>query len=130
MLHLILFACLLAAPALAHPGGAPRASCKNGLVPGHHARPQNTTAPYSFSGTDSVKSGEKIKLTLSGDDFLGFILQAQDDRHEPVGTFKVLEEDKSQLLKCSAEGVSKDLNRFKRNFKLNFTKNFPSLRIP
>lgn len=107
MLPFILIACLLAAPVIGHSIGAPKDSCSNGMVPGHHAQPQTIPAPYSISGDDTIKSGEKIKLSLSGDDFLGFMLQAQDDRKEPVGIFKVLEETKSQLLNCSAEGVSK-----------------------
>ncbi|XP_065356959.1 defense protein l(2)34Fc-like [Calliphora vicina] len=104
MFRAILIACLLVAPALGHSVGAPNAVCTNGLRVGHHADPQTGEAPYSFSGENAVKSGEKIKITLSGDDFLGYVLQAQDDKQEPIGTFKILEDNKSQLLTCSAEG--------------------------
>lgn len=53
-----------------------------------------------------MKSGEKIKITLSGEDFLGYVLQTQNDKQEPVGTFKILDPSRSQLLECAAEGVS------------------------
>ncbi|KAM7354459.1 defense protein l(2)34Fc-like [Cochliomyia hominivorax] len=104
MFRVILIAFCLATPILAHSIGAPKSVCTNGLSVGHNAAPQTSEAPYSFSGENSVKSGEKIKITLSGDDFLGYVLQAQNAKEEPVGSFKILEDNKSQLLTCSAEG--------------------------
>lgn len=106
MFRFVVVALCLAVPVLGNSAGAPAAVCKNGLTPEHHVDPQSSQVPYSFSGGNSVKAGDKITLTLGGDEFLGFALQAQDAKEQPVGTFKVIETNKSQLLKCSAAGVS------------------------
>ncbi|XP_065361665.1 defense protein l(2)34Fc-like [Calliphora vicina] len=106
MLRFILLVCCLTAPVLGYSKGAPRSACRNGLMPRHRAEAQTTAAPYSFSGENSVKSGHTISLSLSGDKFLGFMIQAQNAKEEPVGRFKVIEANKSQLLRCAAEGDS------------------------
>lgn len=107
MLRFMVIALCLAVPAVwANSAGAPQAVCKNGLTPEHHVEPQSSAVPYSFSGSNGVKAGDKITLTLGGGDFLGFALQAHDKSGKPVGTFKVIETNKSQLLTCSKAGVS------------------------
>lgn len=126
MFRLILLAFCVAAPVFAYPTGAPKAVCTNGLTPGHHVQPQASEAPYSFSGKDSVRSGDKIAITLSGDDFLGYVLQARNAEEEPVGTFKIVEPTKSQLLTCSAEGVSW-LHEIGNLYEIQF---YCSLRTP
>ncbi|XP_037825449.1 defense protein l(2)34Fc-like, partial [Lucilia sericata] len=55
-----------------------------------------------FYGKNSIKSGEKITLSLSGDTFLGFIIQARNARKKPIGRFKVVESKKSRALECYA----------------------------
>lgn len=108
MLRFMVIALCLTVPAVwGNSAGAPAAVCKNGLTPEHHVEPQSIQVPYSFSGSSAVKAGDKITLTLGGDKFLGFALQAQDANEKPVGTFKVIETNKSQLLTCSNAGVSK-----------------------
>ncbi|KAM7352065.1 defense protein l(2)34Fc-like [Cochliomyia hominivorax] len=104
MFRFVVVALCLAVPVWGNSAGAPPAVCKNGLTPEHHVDPQSSQVPYSFSGGNSVKAGDKITLTLGGGEFLGFALQAQDAKEQPVGTFKVVETNKSQLLKCSAAG--------------------------
>ncbi|XP_037826757.1 defense protein l(2)34Fc-like [Lucilia sericata] len=104
MFRFMVIALCLAVPVLGNSAGAPAAICKNGLTPEHHVEPQSSQVPYSFSGGNSVKAGDKITLTLGGGEFLGFALQAQDAKEHPVGTFKVIETNKSQLLTCSAAG--------------------------
>lgn len=106
MFRFLIVVLCLAVPVLSNSAGAPQAVCKNGLTPEHHVEPQSSKVPYSFSGGNGVKAGDKITLKLVGGEFLGFALQAHDKQGHPVGTFKVVEANKSQLLTCSANGVS------------------------
>ncbi|XP_059222110.1 defense protein l(2)34Fc [Stomoxys calcitrans] len=101
MLRFLVIACCLAAPAFGYSTGAPREICSNGLTPEHHVPEQTSPVPYFFSGDDLVKGGEKITIKMGGDDFLGFAVQVHDANKKPIGTFKVVEPNKSQTLACS-----------------------------
>lgn len=106
MLRFILIVCFLATPILGYSSGAPAWHCSNILKVGHNAKPKTSINFFSLFGENSVKSGEKIKITLSGDDFLGYVIQAHNDKQEPVGTFEILDPTRSQLLECLDYGVS------------------------
>ncbi|XP_037959729.1 defense protein l(2)34Fc [Teleopsis dalmanni] len=104
MFRFILIAVCLAVPVLSYSTGAPNKICTNGLTPEHHLEGQTSSPPYSFSAAQSVRAGDKLSITLSGDDFLGFAIQAQDSDNKPVGTFNPVDNHSSQTLTCSAPG--------------------------
>lgn len=108
MYRLILLCVCLAVPAFGYSTGGPKEICTNNLTPEHRAEAQKGAAPYAFSGDNGVKAGGKLSLTLSGDTFLGFAIQARNAQEQPVGTFKVVETNKSQTLTCSNADVSID----------------------
>uniref|UniRef100_A0A1A9VZM2 Reelin domain-containing protein n=1 Tax=Glossina brevipalpis TaxID=37001 RepID=A0A1A9VZM2_9MUSC len=101
MFRFLLLTFCLTVPAFGYSTGGPQQICTNGLTPEHHVDPQTSPAPYSFSGSNVVKSNDKITITLEGSDFLGFAVQAHDPKGEPIGTFKIVESNKSQTLSCS-----------------------------
>ncbi|XP_061387413.1 defense protein l(2)34Fc [Musca vetustissima] len=104
MFRFLVIACCLAAPAFGYSSGAPKEACTNGLTPEHHVKEQSSPSPYSVSTESVVKAGEKLTVTLGGGEFLGFAIQVQDSNKKPIGTFKVVESNKSQLLTCSKAG--------------------------
>lgn len=106
MFRLIIFSICLLVPVFCYSKGAPKDICKNNLTPNHHAEPQYSAAPYRLSGAAAVKAGEKLSLTLSDDPFLGFAIQARNEKDEPVGQFKIVESNKSQTLTCSNPDVN------------------------
>uniref|UniRef100_A0A1I8PB83 Reelin domain-containing protein n=1 Tax=Stomoxys calcitrans TaxID=35570 RepID=A0A1I8PB83_STOCA len=124
MLRFLVIACCLAAPAFGYSTGAPREICSNGLTPEHHVPEQTSPVPYFFSGDDLVKGGEKITIKMGGDDFLGFAVQVHDANKKPIGTFKVVEPNKSQTLACSNADVSTARNNFEKICKEHFYRNF------
>jgi len=106
MLRFIIVTVCLVVPVLSNSTGAPSAICKNGLTPEHHVDGQTSPVPYSFSGPDNVRSGEKIQITLGGENFLGLAIQVQNTRGQPIGQFKIVENNKSQTVTCANPGVS------------------------
>lgn len=95
--------------ALGYSTGAPADACHD-LIPQHPATAQSTPLPYTFIlSKAAVRAGETIKVTVRGngpsDKIAGFMLQARDGTL-PIGTFKVIEPTKSQLLKCNYNAVS------------------------
>lgn len=106
MFRLTLLCICLAAPVFGYSTGGPKEICSNNLTPEHRVEGQKTAAPYTLSGGNGVKAGEKLSLTLSGDGFLGFAIQARNAQDQPVGSFKVVETNKSQTLTCSNADVS------------------------
>ncbi|XP_005188321.1 defense protein l(2)34Fc [Musca domestica] len=101
MFRFLVIACCLAAPAFGYSTGAPKEICTNGLTPEHHVEPQSSAVPYFFSADSAVKAGDKLTVKLGGDEFLGFAIQVQDSNKKPIGSFKVVESNKSQTLTCS-----------------------------
>lgn len=106
MFRFLVIACCLAAPAFGYSTGAPKEICTNGLTPEHHVEPQSSAVPYFFSADSAVKAGDKLTVKLGGDEFLGFAIQVQDSNKKPIGSFKVVESNKSQTLTCSKADVS------------------------
>jgi len=50
-----------------------------------------------------VRSDQKLTLTLGGDEFLGFMIQARDGQNRVVGQFLVVDSVHSQTLDCSGK---------------------------
>lgn len=105
MLRLYLIAACLAVSVNAYSEGAPKAACRD-LTPQHGAELQTKKPPYSISGPSHVQAGQKLTLTLGGDEFLGFIIQARDGQNRVVGQFNVVDTQHSQTLDCSGPQVS------------------------
>ncbi|ALC39942.1 l-2-34Fc [Drosophila busckii] len=97
---LLIAAACLTVGVNAYSDGAPKAACRD-LTPQHGAELQTKKPPYTLTGPHHVAAGEKLTLKLSGDDFLGFIIQARDGQNRAVGTFTVLDPAHSQTLDCS-----------------------------
>ncbi|XP_034097820.1 defense protein l(2)34Fc [Drosophila sulfurigaster albostrigata] len=100
MFRLLLIAVCLAASAHAYSEGAPKVACGD-LTPQHGAQLQTKKPPYSISGSSHVRNSQKLTLTLGGDEFMGFIIQARDGQNRVVGQFKVVDTEHSQTLDCS-----------------------------
>ncbi|XP_030569822.1 defense protein l(2)34Fc [Drosophila novamexicana] len=100
MFRLLLLAACLAVSVNAYSEGAPKAACRD-LTPQHGAELQTRKPPYSFSGPSHVRGDQKLTLTLGGDEFLGFMIQARDGQNRVVGQFKVVDTARSQTLDCS-----------------------------
>ncbi|KAH8255829.1 hypothetical protein KR038_011453 [Drosophila bunnanda] len=101
MFRLLVIVVCLAISVHAYSDGAPKVACPD-LTPQHGAKLQTIKPPYSLSGPAHVRSGEKLKLTLGGDEFKGFIIQARDGQNRVVGKFQVVDDAHSQTLTCSA----------------------------
>ncbi|XP_017044043.1 defense protein l(2)34Fc [Drosophila ficusphila] len=102
MFRLLVIAACLAISVNAYRDGAPATACGD-LTPQHGAKPQSTKSPYSLSGLSHVRSDQKLTLSLGGDEFLGFIIQARDGQNRVVGQFNVLDAKNSQTLDCSGK---------------------------
>uniref|UniRef100_A0A1B0GE74 Reelin domain-containing protein n=1 Tax=Glossina morsitans morsitans TaxID=37546 RepID=A0A1B0GE74_GLOMM len=72
----------------------------NGLTSEHHVDPQTSPVPYTFSGGNTVKSGDKITVTVEGGDFLGFAGQAHDSKGEPI------EDKDNPVTKVEFQGIA------------------------
>uniref|UniRef100_A0A8B9H5I9 Ferric-chelate reductase 1a n=1 Tax=Astyanax mexicanus TaxID=7994 RepID=A0A8B9H5I9_ASTMX len=75
------------------------------MVPGHGGHPNTTTSPYTLNvGTKTFKSGDHIKVNLSGlQHFEGFLIEARDTEDPAglaVGSFTLISPEISQLLQC------------------------------
>lgn len=110
MFRLLLIAACLAVSVNAYSEGAPKAACRD-LTPQHGAELQTKKPPYSFSGPSHVRGDQKLTLTLGGDEFLGFMIQARDGQNRVVGQFNVLDTQHSQTLDCSGPQVRESLLR-------------------
>lgn len=102
MFRLLLIPFCLAISVHAYSEGAPKGACPD-LTPQHGAKLQGSKPPYSLSGSPHVRSGEKLSLTLGGDDFKGFMIQARDGQNRPVGQFQVVDNAHSQTLDCKSK---------------------------
>ncbi|XP_020810699.1 defense protein l(2)34Fc [Drosophila serrata] len=100
MFRFLVVAVCLAISVHAYSDGAPKTACAD-LTPQHGAKLQTIKPPYSLSGPAHVRSNEKLKLTLGGDEFKGFIIQARDGQNRVVGKFQVVDAAHSQTLSCS-----------------------------
>ncbi|EDW51742.1 GM14866 [Drosophila sechellia] len=102
MFRLLVLAACLAISVHGYSDGAPKAACRD-LTPQHGAKLQVTKPPYSISGPSHVRSDQKLTLTLGGDEFLGFMIQARDGQNRVVGQFQVVDSVHSQTLDCSGK---------------------------
>lgn len=81
---------LVASPGAAYPSGAPDQACKD-LRPGHGVEPTSGPAPFELTADRAgAAAGEQIKVSLtssSGTTFKGLLVQALNDKEEPIGKF-------------------------------------------
>lgn len=93
---------LAVARSLASSNGPPSTACSSITPdPSHHgASPQTGASPYKVEvSATSVTAGGVIDVTISGDDFKGFLLQARNPQDNPVGSFELVAG--SKFLGCS-----------------------------
>ncbi|XP_017784480.1 PREDICTED: putative defense protein Hdd11 isoform X1 [Nicrophorus vespilloides] len=85
---------MMVAMATAYSGGAPEDVCVD-MTPKHSVDPQKSAFPYKITTDhETVKAGDKVKITISGPKpFKGFLLQVRDGK-EAVGKFNVDDSDK------------------------------------
>ncbi|XP_017067938.1 defense protein l(2)34Fc [Drosophila eugracilis] len=102
MFRLLVIAACLAISVHAYSEGAPKAACRD-LTPQHGAKLQTDKPPYSITGPPHVRGDQKLTLTLGGDEFLGFMIQARDGQNRVVGQFQVVDPKHSQTLECSGK---------------------------
>ena len=83
--------------------GAPLEACDN-MKPDHPADPQpDGTFPYKISvSPNEIKSIDQADITISGQPYLGFLLQVRDDTNKPVGHFTIPDDHRyAKTLNCS-----------------------------
>jgi len=100
------------------PGGAPKSSCAN-LRPNHglDAQPE-TSNPYKIV-TEELDDGD-MKVTLSGDDFRGFIIRGFNSDGSPAGSF--VPNNDAQILTCSGKtSVTHKSSSDKSSVSLNWS---------
>ncbi|KAG8436782.1 hypothetical protein GDO86_007749 [Hymenochirus boettgeri] len=99
---LLLFSCTLP-PVKGYANGKVASACSS-MLPGHGHSPQ--VDPIHGINVDKsiFKPGDRIKVTLSGTRFDGFLVQARnvDNIEGPaIGSFSLIDEKISQLLTCN-----------------------------
>ncbi|XP_056408732.1 putative ferric-chelate reductase 1 [Hyla sarda] len=96
------FLSVVCSPVTGYPDGRVTSACDS-MTPQHGHHPQSG-ALHKISVDRSVYSpGDRIRVTLSGSRFSGFLLQARDADHldgDAVGSFSLIDEGISQLLQC------------------------------
>ncbi|XP_022223337.1 defense protein l(2)34Fc [Drosophila obscura] len=102
MFRFLAIAACLAISVHAYSEGGPKVACRD-LTPQHGAKLQTEKPPYSLAGPSHVRSDQKLRLTLGGDNFLGFMIQARDGQNRVVGQFQVVDDTHSQTLDCSGK---------------------------
>lgn len=117
-LYLLAISLMMMGEVMSYSTGGPKEICTNGLTPEHGVPEQSSAPPYSFSGDNVVQAGNEIALTLSGDTFLGFAIQARNSQQQPIGKFKIVESNKSQTLTCSNADVN--ILIYRERFQFNF----------
>lgn len=75
------------------------------MEPHHHSRGQTSPSPYQLQTNSSTyRPGELIQVTLWGQSFEGFLLQARDptqDDPATLGSFILTDPHSTQLLNCN-----------------------------
>lgn len=85
-----------------YPDGKVTASC-HGMIPEHGHTPCSDPIHNISVSQMTFTSGDQIKVTLSGPEFKGFLLEARDAdalSGPPIGSFKLIDSQVSQLLTC------------------------------
>uniref|UniRef100_A0A3B4AFN3 Ferric-chelate reductase 1a n=1 Tax=Periophthalmus magnuspinnatus TaxID=409849 RepID=A0A3B4AFN3_9GOBI len=98
---LLLSLCL---PVWPYPNGKVTQSCTS-LEPYHHSQGQSSPSPYLLqANASSFSPGDHVEVTLSGQVFKGFLLQARDPTQSvpsAVGSFSLTDPRSTQLLTCN-----------------------------
>ncbi|XP_055259000.1 ferric-chelate reductase 1 isoform X1 [Moschus berezovskii] len=85
-----------------YPSGKITKSC-HGMIPEHGHTPQSHPTHHISVSQMTFRPGDRIKVTLSGPPFKGFLLEARDAENlsgPPVGSFTLIDSHVSQLLTC------------------------------
>lgn len=85
-----------------YPDGRVTASCHE-MIPEHGHIPRSDPIHNISVSQMTFTSGDQIKVTLSGPEFKGFLLEARDANAlsgPPIGFFKLIDSQVSQLLTC------------------------------
>ncbi|XP_039590593.1 putative ferric-chelate reductase 1 [Polypterus senegalus] len=87
---------------LGYSNGAPSSVCSS-MLPSHGANPQSSSPPYSLKVDKSTYSpGDQITVTLSGNTYTGFLLEAQQvGGGNAVGSFNIPSNSFSMGLQCN-----------------------------
>lgn len=98
----VLVCALLTCSVTAYPNGRVARSCA-GMIPQHNHSPQSDPVHKITVSQMKFKPGDQIKVTLLGQPFRGFLLEARDAEDlsgPPIGTFTLIDSDSSQILTC------------------------------
>lgn len=85
-----------------YPNGKVTQSCGR-MIPEHGHSPQSEVAHRISVSQQTFRPGDQIEVTLSGQPFKGFLLEARDAENLngfPVGSFSLIDSRVSQLLNC------------------------------
>ncbi|XP_062047793.1 ferric-chelate reductase 1 [Lepus europaeus] len=85
-----------------YPNGKVTQSCGR-MIPEHGHSPQSEVAHRISVSQKTFRPGDQIEVTLSGQPFKGFLLEARDAENLngfPVGSFSLIDSRVSQLLNC------------------------------
>ncbi|KAK7944593.1 hypothetical protein WMY93_000321 [Mugilogobius chulae] len=104
VLVLVLSLSLWPCPVQSYANGRVTKACSS-MEPHHHSQGQTSPSPYQLhTNVSSFSPGEHVEVTLSGQFFEGFLLQARDpaqDASSAVGTFTLTDPHSTQLLTCN-----------------------------
>ncbi|XP_037682490.1 ferric-chelate reductase 1 isoform X2 [Choloepus didactylus] len=85
-----------------YPNGKVTESC-HGMIPEHGHIPQSHPVHNISVNQMTFRPGSQLKVTLSGSQFKGFLLEARDVKDlsgPPIGSFTLIDREMSQLLTC------------------------------
>nr|XP_012604083.1 ferric-chelate reductase 1 [Microcebus murinus]XP_012604084.1 ferric-chelate reductase 1 [Microcebus murinus]XP_012604085.1 ferric-chelate reductase 1 [Microcebus murinus]XP_012604086.1 ferric-chelate reductase 1 [Microcebus murinus] len=85
-----------------YPNGRVTQSCR-GMIPEHGHSPQSVPVHNISVSQNTFRPGDQIEVTLSGQPFKGFLLEARDAEDLsglPIGSFTLIDSQVSQLLTC------------------------------
>ncbi|XP_058159120.1 ferric-chelate reductase 1 isoform X2 [Dasypus novemcinctus] len=85
-----------------YPDGKVTESC-HGMIPEHGHTPQSHPVHHISVNQKTFTPGQQLKVSLSGPQFKGFLLEAHDAEDlsgPPIGSFTLIDSQRSQLLTC------------------------------
>ncbi|XP_044157505.1 putative ferric-chelate reductase 1 [Bufo gargarizans] len=101
LLVLWLLACSFS-PVASYPDGRVSVACSS-MMPKHGHHPRSEVLHNITVDKTVFNPGDRIKVTLSGSRFAGFFVQARNANNldgDAVGSFSLIDDQVSQLLKC------------------------------
>lgn len=120
LLSLLLFPCLWA-PVMSYANGKVSKACGS-MEPHHHSQGQTSPSPYYLQTNASTFSpGDHIQVTLWGQSFEGFLLQARDPAQDvptTLGSFTLTDPHSTQMLNCNKHQGSAVSHTSKSNKKV------------